>query len=260
MKQFVLPECFKDLDETLRLDGKDFHYLVHVRRYNVGDSVPAISREGQRFLMVFTSIESGYCVVSLNPDTDSPGTEVQETAPVRIVLIPAITKGKKMDLTVRQAVEAGASAVLPVITDHCQVRYRNAGDAESKKLRWERIATEALQQCGGNNPTEIAIPDTLKNVIEAWAGRGTLLFLHERMLEMVDEGSGTDFLFRSLATAEGEIAIIVGPEGGLSPAETRFLMEQKAIPVHLGDRVLRAETAAIYGLAAVNTIIRERSE
>jgi 16S rRNA (uracil1498-N3)-methyltransferase len=56
------------------------------------------------------------------------------------------------------------------------------------------------------------------------------------------------------------LAIIVGPEGGLSPGETDLLLEVGAHPVYLGNRILRAETAAIYGLAAVNTIIRERTE
>ena len=53
---------------------------------------------------------------------------------------------------------------------------------------------------------------------------------------------------------------MVGPEGGLSPSETRLLRENGALPIYLGSRVLRAETAAIYGLAAVGTIIRERTE
>ena len=256
MKQFVLPDSVPAGESRLRLEGGDFHYLVRVRRCSAGDRIRGITRDGRRFLVTFLTVGSDHCDVSLSPQEVEAGREDRE-ATTRIVLMPGITRGKKMDLTVRQAVEAGAAAVVPVLTEHCQVRYRNAVDAEAKRERWERIGTEALQQCGGTSATVIGVPADLKTVIGEWGDRGPLFFLHEKVSPGKEEATG---LFHRLAEPPRELAIIVGPEGGLSPSETAFLRENGAEPVFLGSRILRAETAALYGMAVVATIIRERSE
>jgi 16S rRNA (uracil1498-N3)-methyltransferase len=257
MKQFVLsfePGKAEALSDDIRLSGGDFHYLIHVRRHSEGDRIPALSREGVTYDMEIIAVNRDSCTVKLIPALRLAKKSAGHG--VRITLIPAITKGKKMDLTVRQAVEAGVSAIWPMLTEHCQVRYRDKSDSQAKNGRWERIAIEALQQCGGEIPVELQPPQKLYELIELWAGRGPLFFLHEREIE--DEMTGS--LHQHLAEPVGELAIMVGPEGGLSPAEIGLLLEKGAHPVHLGSRVLRAETAAIYGLAAIGTIIRERTE
>ncbi len=253
MKQFVLPEGAAEKSGPVRLTGRDFHYLIRVRRYSVGDEISGITRKGERCIIVFETIGDDHCTVRLEPDTEADSRNGTDDSAARITLIPGITKGGKMELTVRQAVEAGASAVYPVLTDHCQVRYRSREDAEAKKKRWERIAVEALQQCGGSFPAEISTPEKLEKVISAWADRGPLFFLHEKELPESED------LFKHLAEPIEELGIIVGPEGGLSSGEAAFLLEHGAHPLYLGKRILRAETAALYGIAAVATIIRERS-
>ena len=250
MKQFVLPDDVPPGESRIRLAGGDFHYLVRVRRCSAGDSIRGITRDGRPFNITFLSVGTGHCDVRLSPLNADAASEC------RIVLMPGITKGKKMDLTVRQAVEAGASAVIPLLTDHSQVRYRSPDDAAAKQERWERIATEALQQCGGTSATEIGIPTGLKDTVAGWGDRGPLFFLHEKETGGGDEDGG---LFHRLAEPPRELGIIVGPEGGLSPSEAAFLLDYGARPVFLGSRILRAETAALYGMAVVATIIRERS-
>lgn len=257
MKLYVLPfdpdSPGQDL-EGYQLTGRDYHYLIHVRRYSVGDRVPALSPDGEVFDMEIIRIERESCIIGLTPAV----RDIMKNGnlQIRITLMPAVTKGRKMDLTVRQAVEAGASAIWPVLTEHCQVKYRDEADTLAKKIRWGRIAVEALQQCGGDVPAELEAPRKLPELLKAWNRKGPLLFLHER--KFGEEGAGN--LHRHLAEPVGELAIMVGPEGGLSPSETRLLREKGALPIHLGSRVLRAETAAIYGLAAIGTIIRERTE
>ena len=267
MKQFVLPfqpespgnglagnGLASNGIEEYQLTGREHHYLIHVRRYTVGDRVPALSPDGRTFEMEILQVKKDSCTIGLTPVV----RDIIKNASlnVRITLMPAVTKGKKMDLTVRQAVEAGATAIWPVLTEYCQVSYRDNADTQAKKTRWERIAVEALQQCGGDMPVKLELPRKLPELLEAWGGRGSIFFLHERKFGEEEAG----YLHQHLAEPVRELAIIVGPEGGLSPSETRLLREKGAHPVHLGYRVLRAETAAIYGLAAVGTIIRERTE
>ncbi len=255
MKQFVLPENAEN--GRMRLIEKDFHYLIRVRRYSVGDQIQGISPEGRLFSITFEEIGCSWCDVSLAELDRESDFRTHHDYP-HIILIPGITKGRKMDLTVRQAVEAGAKEVRPVLTDYSQVHYRNSNDSETKRERWQRIATEALQQCGGSWATKVNLPAKLTEAIRDQPVRGQVFFLHEKILDTNNNQSSN--LFRRLAEPPEEIAIIVGPEGGLSPRETEFLMEHHAEPLYLGNRVLRAETAALYGLAAVATIIRERAK
>ncbi len=256
MKQFVLPvnPAITTDDTEISLTGREYHYLIHVRRYSAGDRIPALSPDGRTYEMRILNVKKDSCSVGVQPLTRNPDTK--EMLRIRITLMPGITKGRKMDLTVRQAVEAGAFAIWPVLTENCQVKYRNEADTQLKKERWERIAVEALQQCGGEYPTELAPPRKLPELLEIWGKTGPLFFLHENEFSSKEAKS----LHQHLAEPVRNLAIIVGPEGGLSLSETRLLQEKGAHPIHLGRRILRSETAAIYGLAAIGTIIRERNE
>ena len=251
MKQFVLPFTPGSGSEKHRLDGRDFKYLIRVRRYRAGDRIAAVSPDGASYGLTILSVGRDSCEILIEPEETRNSADA--APPVRLTLMPGITKGRKMDLTVRQAVEAGVVSFLPLTTDHGQVKYSGPEDGRTKSERWERIAREALQQCGGRIPMEILAPMSLEDAVGSWNGRGTLFYFHEKPME----GGG---LHRHLAVQPAEAGIIVGPEGGLSRAETEFLREQGAIPVFLGPRVLRAETAALYAVAAISTIIRENDE
>ena len=251
MKQFLLPEN-PGVENTMVLTGKDFHYLVHVRRFRPGQILNALSPDGRHFRMEILSVERDSCPVALSRDASSGN----DPAGTSITLIPAITRGKKMDLTVRQAVEAGSNRIWPIVSEHCQMKFRNDEERESKRLRWERIAREALQQCGGGRPAEVAAPTDLHRAVDLWARRGPLFVFHEKK----PDGNNYTGLHRHLASDIQELAIMVGPEGGFSNREIGYLHEEKAVPIWLGSRVLRAETAALYALAAISTILREKSE
>jgi len=258
MKQFVLsfnpdfPDSESNVEITL--SGREFHYLIHVRRYSAGDTLPALTPDGRVCEMRILHTEKNSCKIRVTAATrEAP--EIIPNQP-RITLMPAVTKGRKMDLTIRQAVEAGAFAIWPVLAENCQVKYARNNENTTKNDRWKRIAVEALQQCGGLEATEIKTPRNLTDTLDLWKKRGPLFFLHEQFVEEKESSS----LHRYLAETVEDLAIMIGPEGGLSPGETNLLRNYGAKPVYLGKRVLRAETAALYGLAAVSTIIREKTE
>lgn len=254
MKQFALPLEPDPAGGILNIQGNDFHYLIRVRRYRSGDSVSAISPAGRHFRMDITEVDKDSLTVHLDPLSPSKDSEDRNSDAISITLMPSITKGKKMDLAVRQAVEAGAFRIQPLMTEHSQVKLKSSGDIEAKTDRWNRIATEALQQCGGNIPSKVMPAMKLNDVLKEWNKRGPVLFFHEKPL------GGKTSLHGHLAVPLKEMAIIIGPEGGLSQTEVELLESWGAAAVHLGQRILRAETAAIYALAAVQTIIREKEE
>jgi 16S rRNA (uracil1498-N3)-methyltransferase len=152
-----------------------------------------------------------------------------------------------MDLIIRQAVEAGVERIVPLLSDHAVVR---PGEGSARLERWRRIAREAREQSGAARPALIEPPVRLDEAI----GReraGTAVFFHE-------DPAASSPLHGILAGAEGPFAVLVGPEGGLSPRETSLLASSGFRQAWLGDGVLRTETAALYALAAVRTIVRER--
>jgi 16S rRNA (uracil1498-N3)-methyltransferase len=152
-----------------------------------------------------------------------------------------------MDLIIRQAVEAGVERIVPLASDHAVVRSEEAG---ARLERWRRIAREAREQSGAARPAEIEEPVRLDEALRRERG-GTAVFFHE-------DPEGASPLHEILAGAVAPITVLIGPEGGVSPREVALLAAAGYRRAWLGDGVLRTETAALYALAAVRTIVRER--
>ncbi len=255
LKQVVLsfePVVTPGSSVLTALNGELFHYLIRVRRHRRGDRLNAITYNGSHFELLILKIEKNRCMVELTKQ-DCCNFQGEGTEPL-ITVIPAMMKGRKMDLAVRQSVEAGASAFWPMQTDRCQLNRQYTNNVPMKIERWKRIAIEALQQCGGASSIEIETPANLTEVLERWSHRGPAFFFHEKPLPSQMS------LHHHLADDINELALFIGPEGGFSDDEVSCLETYDIRGIFLGDRILRAETAVLYGLAAIKTILRERKQ
>ncbi len=245
MKQLVLPAEARSGNQV-ELRGKDYHYLVRVRRVEIGEQLQAL--EGtQRWRLEVTAITADRIalqVVGSAPPENARGS--------RIVLFPFLLKARKLDDVVRQACEAGISAIVPIEGDHCIAKSDEENGAK-KALRWASIAKEAAQQSGNSRVCDVHTPIPSRSLTARWNGAGPLLFFHQ---EPLDKGSLHRYLFPRPET----VGLIIGPEGGLSESEVATFQSQGALPVWLGPFVLRAETASVYAIAAVNTILQETQE
>jgi 16S rRNA (uracil1498-N3)-methyltransferase len=247
MKHFLLPRRYAG-EPSIILSGDDLHYLTRVLRKRVGDGLPAITSSGVRYSMHIDAITRADCTVSLVPDSRHTQTNVPPMP--RIRLLQCLPKGKKMDLIVRQAVEAGVSRIVPLMSTRS---IAVPEDPEKRSLRWRRIAREALQQSGNMELTAIDEPVAFMDGARLEGPQDAGLFFHQERL------SG-DSLHAALSCAEPSwtVSLCIGPEGGLSDDEVEHLRLKGFRPVFLGDTVLRTETAALYAVAAVKTILRER--
>lgn len=244
MKQLVLPAGSRS-GSVVELRGKEFHYLARVRRVAAGERLAALDG-GQRLVLEVREVDAERLVLAVIED------RVLASSGPKIVLFPFLLKGRKLDDVVRQACEAGVSAIVPVEGDHCVSRTDGEEDGAKKALRWAAIAKEAAQQSGNVRVCEVHAPVSSRTLADTW-GEGPLLFFHQTPL---DKGS----LHRYLSPRPETVGLIVGPEGGLSAAEVERFQAQGAHPVWLGPFVLRAETASLYAVAAVNTILQESLE
>ena len=140
--------------------------------------------------------------------------------------------------------------IVPVLSEQTIVKI-TAGEADSKRQRWQRIAREALQQSGAARLPQIERPIGLTELLER-NDPGWVLFFHQARL-----AAGS--LHECLAEAPARLSLLIGPEGGFSGGEVDRLLGSGFMPVYLGDTVLRCETAALAALAAVKMILQERS-
>ncbi|WOI31902.1 16S rRNA (uracil(1498)-N(3))-methyltransferase [Tritonibacter scottomollicae] len=212
--------------QTVPLDRDQAHYLFGVMRLAVGARVALFNgRDGEwQAEVAEASKRSGVlsCVEQSKP----------LQVPPDLWLIFAPIKKARTDFIVEKAAEMGAARILPVGTEF----------TNSERIRQDRLqahAVEAAEQCGGTYVPEVADLQKLSGLLDHWPA--------ERQLMFCDEAEVGQQLFLDVTQGEGQAwAILIGPEGGFSPAERKRLhgMAQSHV-VSLGPRILRADTAAV---------------
>jgi 16S rRNA (uracil1498-N3)-methyltransferase len=163
-------------------------------------------------------------------------------------LLAGITANERMDWLVEKAAELGAASITPLVAERSVLKLKGER-AEKKLAHWQAVAVSACEQCTRNRVPPLHTPADLEDWLEGGAKQlppGTLRLL-------LSLGEGTRPLGEILdATAEdAPVVFLSGPEGGLSPSEEALARAQGFVPVTLGPRVLRAETAPLAALAAL---------
>jgi 16S rRNA (uracil1498-N3)-methyltransferase len=276
MKRFILNTA-PDKNGNVRLGGEDYHYLVRVRRLASGEYFPALLPTGEEIVIQVRSVEGGFLhglagesassLQAAGPLCDAR-TSSAPSLEVPIMLFQALPKGEKMDLIVRQAAEGAVNEIVPFVSEFSIPKVK--GDSAGKKLsRWERIIKEARQQSGSATATLIRQPISIDALFAHWEavkqrrpGALGLLFHHEPVCpqgNQADEPLAQASLHGYLGNNPEAVALAIGPEGGFSPAEADRFMEAGFKPVTIGGTVLRTETAALYGSAAIRIILLERN-
>ena len=215
--------------QTVPLSRDQAHYLFGVMRVTEGAVLSVINgRDGEWDASVVEAGKRGGVLVCTTQ------TLPLLTPPDVWLLFSPIRK-ERMAFLVEKAVELGVARLVPVLMDHT-----NNGD----KVRPEKMQAqviEAAEQCGATYVPEIATPSKLRNLLAAWPGDRTLFYCDEAA-----RGQPAGFP----APVSSKSAILIGPEGGLSPAERATLSSLPAATgLSLGPRILRAETAALAALA-----------
>ena len=252
MRHYVLPDSY-DGSGHLELKADDFHYLTHVLRKRPGDRFEGTDRHGNRVSICMKSSKPGHCVLEIS-GTGSMDAEPGSNSPVKVTLFQCMPKANKMDMIVRQAVEAGVDTIVPVQSDHSVPRFDHE-KTRQKQQRWKRIARQAMQQSGRERAPVIELPVVIAEVPRIWheisAPGDICLLFHEKPLSQA-------CLHVLLASRPCSVGICVGPEGGFSQDEVASLLNCGLQPVYINTYVLRTETAALYAVAAVQTVILER--
>lgn len=272
MRQFIL-ENQSIKNGLVTLSGKDFRYLRQVLRVKVGDMVNLRVPDGSLknstvaqidekaksiVLQICASTGSGEENKSITRGVQA--TEFNTTLPdVEYWLFQFIPKPVKLEQIVRQATECGVAVIVPVIGEYSE-KSSIAALEGTKKERLAKIIKEARQQSGSPVDTKLLAPIDLEGALEMWKEHCQELDLQAGAVGFVlsERDDCKDNLRDVIEKAKEikKVAIAVGSEGGISPEEVSILQEKGLFyPIHFAVNILRCETAALYGIAAVQSAI-----
>jgi len=223
---FISPEDCQGT--TLVISGQRYHHLAHVRRVQPGAELRAALPDGRVLCAHVVEITRDKLRADVTGETPPTGL-----SPCCLTLYQALLKGDRMEWVIQKACELGIHSVVPLETARSVPAWEPAKTC-SRLERWQRIADAAAQQCERSVPLQVLAPRTPAQLTR----HELLLLLHER------DGQS----LRALAAeypGVTDLAIAIGPEGGWDDAETEMLRAAGAVPIHLGTRILRAETAAV---------------
>lgn len=167
---------------------------------------------------------------------------ISRESPQAIHLAQAISKGDRMEMVIQKAVELGVSSITPLYTAHCVVRL-DAARLSKKHAQWKAIAVAACEQSGRNQ---------LPIIHELCSLDAYLAASFEKLKFILDPVASKSC--RDYPMIAGDIALLIGPEGGLSDDEVSRAIMADFKPLRLGPRVLRTETAAITALSVLQAM------
>jgi 16S rRNA (uracil1498-N3)-methyltransferase len=232
-------------DSVLRAGGVSLlpedaaHHAVHVLRLRAGDELTLFNGRGGEYAGRIAAVDRLRVSVDVLEHR-----RLERESPLAVTLVQGISSSEKMDFTVQKATELGAAAVQPVVAARSTGRI--AGErAAHKRAHWQRVAIAACEQCGRNRVPEILEPVALEQYCRAAAAPGVRLLLSPQ----AQLG-----LRAAAARLDGAAALASGPEAGFGAGEEAMLVAAGFVPVRLGPRVLRTETAALAALAALNAL------
>ena len=217
------------------VDGPRHHYLLNVLRLKAGDALEVFDGEGLAFDGKVVSLGQLGGVLLLGPGREAP-------RPRSITIVQGLPRAEKLELVLQKGTELGASAFAPSGCARCVVKLD--GKEEAKLARWQRIVEEAARQCGRATVPHVFPARPLLAAVAALPGDPALLVLDE-------EERALPLSTAVASLGARPLALIIGPEGGLTREEVNALVAKGAIGVTLGRLVLRTETAALAALAVL---------
>lgn len=243
MKRLLCPELPKP-GQPVELPESEARHALHVLRLRNGDLVEAMNGQGQSQITEIKIIQGKPFLQFTQQKSQLPRMSQDQVLPIELNM--AVLKGEAMEWTVEKAVELGVKVFCPIVTTHSVVQIQKKGP-EAFQERWQKIADQALKQCGRLERMIIELPSTMDaRVPHQPHDRSHLsLFCNEAAR---DEATQLLGLLESSQPIK-KVTLWIGPEGGWSQNERTLLQKAGHKPVSLGPLVFRAETAALFSIS-----------
>ena len=235
---FVAPEQIGE--KEIWIEGSDVNHIRNVLRMTPGEKITVSSgADGKEYFCEIRRLQEDQVIAEILEQK-----EASSELPSKLALFQGLPKSDKMELIIQKAVELGAARVVPVAMSRCVVQL-NAKDGAKKQERWQKIAREACKQSGRCQMMAVDAPIAFPALL-------TALKTHEAAIVPWEDARGYSLTaFHREHPEIRDLAIVIGPEGGMSADEIAQMKDCGCQSVTLGPRILRTETAGLCALSAL---------
>ncbi|BBF43275.1 ribosomal RNA small subunit methyltransferase E [Lachnospiraceae bacterium KM106-2] len=228
-------------EQNVQIIGDDVNHIKNVLRMKIGEKIQVCDMEGTDYLCQIEEISPKEVIADIISKEPT-----QTELPAKVYLFQGLPKKDKMDLIIQKMVELGVYEVVPVSMKRCVVKIEDKKKEAKKLERWQSISESAAKQSKRGMIPEVTSVISFKEAINKMKELDINFFAYENA-----EGiSHTRKMIEESKSAK-TIGIIVGPEGGFDDPEVTLLQEAGIMPITLGKRILRTETAGFTMMAAL---------
>ncbi len=241
---FVAEENWRENEVSIT---EDAHHIIRVMRYNIGDQIICVHPDRKMAKCVITELNKQDGIVRA---TIIEWLDVDNELPVNVTILQSLPKGNKLEFIIQKGTELGASRFFLFASERSIVKW-DEKKVKNRLERYEKIAKEASEQAKRNMIPEILYVENLHDLLDNLNDvKGSKLIAYEDEAKREPSTS----LATQLKNVEtnGEILVAIGPEGGFSEDEVKLFQNNGFVPVRLGKRILRTETAPLYVLSAIS--------
>jgi 16S rRNA (uracil1498-N3)-methyltransferase len=228
--------------DGITIEGEDVQHIARVLRLKEGDKIVLCDQRGTDYNVAIQDISKHTIKTSIIDKVTSKGEPSLE-----VVLYQGIPKSTKMDLIIQKCTEMGITRIVPVFTARTVVRLESEKDEAKKVARWTKIAEEAAKQSARGIVPLIEMPMNLEHALKDSKELDIVLIPYEWEREMSVKAA-------LQGKAPKSAGFFIGPEGGFDTFEIELAKQSNIIPVTLGHRIMRTETA---GLAMLTCMMYE---
>ena len=211
--------------EIIKIEGEEHNHISSVLRLKVGDKIACFSNDEFDYVYEIVEIQKKFTICKLNEK------KLNNSNPnFNLTVFQGLPKGDKLELIIQKLNELGAKNIIPFESEFCIAKFNS-----NKLERLNKIAIESSKQCGRSKSLVVENAVSFKNMLEKLKEYDTVLFAYEneRTVKLKE------------IELKGNIAVVVGSEGGFSKNEVESLLNSNAQIISLGNRILRTETASI---------------
>ena len=228
-----------EIGKVLILIQDSSKHLVNVLRKKEGSLIELFDGKGSSCTAEIISFQKKRVKVKLVEEL-----VFQDRKGIKISLGQSLIKTEPFSFSIQKATELGVTSISPLYTERTVIKLKS-NSTKSRKARWQSIATHACQQCGENWLPEINEIQRLEDWAQAVKAKHKIVLYPNAETKL------------SSLTFDDSVAIAVGPEGDFTDSEINLLTEKDFLPVKLGERVLRADTAVISVVSAIRAMCEE---
>jgi len=229
-------------ENCIVITGDDFNHLVNVLRVKIGDYVEISDNDRYKYMAELTSMGKSEAMLKINKKIEIIKNKT------KILLFQCILKREAMELAIQKTTEIGIDSIVPVFSDRVIL---DEGKIKNKVLRWQLIAEQASKQCKRDFICKVLPPVNIAEIDPLAYGTFFIPFENPSIENKKNFGALEKYILNDTKN-KGNIAYLIGPEGGFDAKEVKMLSKKGSIPVNFGSNILRAETASIYFLSILD--------